>query len=286
MSKLASFLVVCAVASCVAHDESTQITVAFSSETSIPSELDSLRVQIRDARGAVTYQNDYDVLEPAFFPTTLAIVPAGEESFDGPIRVDVTGIGANGAVRLERTAIVAFARGRNLLVPMPLRMACVNFPSCAAGETCRGGQCLDAQLFAPELREYADEQVYARAGGSCFDEVQCTADATALQINADCTFELPGDGNVGLVWAAAPERLLVLDAADPLEGWSVREDGRGMLSRGACASLLDPETDPSKRAVPDRALEAYFSRACSAKGPALPYCPANDGHSGIGAPKR
>ncbi|RYZ68560.1 MAG: hypothetical protein EOP08_00230 [Proteobacteria bacterium] len=279
----AGFCLGLGVLACVVRDESTQITIAFASETAVPSELDDLTVKITDARGSVTYLNDYEVRDPAFFPTTLAVVPANDESFEGPIRVEVEGRGAKGAVRLQRSAILAYSKGRNLLLPMPLRMACVNFPDCGAGRTCRGGQCVDAIVGDTELRDFVETEVFARPGGACFDEAACLRGAARVDVSADCTFPMAGDGNVALVWEAAPTRLLLLTAGDAQEGWTRQSPERGQLSRGACVSLLDPETDVQKREVPDRALEVFVADACPEKTAAVPYCPAADGHSGIGA---
>ena len=280
----AAGVMVFVLAACVTKDSRTQITIALASETAVPTELDRLQVRVMDAKGSVTYLNDYDVVDPTFFPTTLAVIPADEESFDGPVRIELLGYGANGGVRLQRTAILAYSRGRNLLLPMPLRMACVNFQECGANRTCRGGQCVNATVEASALRDYSGDQVFAGREGPCFDEAACVALSTQVGVDADCTFAMPSDGNVGLVWAAAPTRLLVLEPGDPEEGWSRMEGGRGLLSPGACLSLLDPEVDPAKRQVPDRALALRISSACSAKPADVPFCVAPDGHSGIGAP--
>jgi hypothetical protein len=268
---------------CVSTDRTTQITIALASETLVPSELDRLSIRITDARGSLTYSNEYDVIEPSFFPTTLALVPAGEESFDGPLRIELVGTGANGAVRLQRSAVLAYARGRNLLLPMPLRMACVNFRSCGADQTCRGGQCVDATVEDRELSDFDEDQVFPASGVACFDEASCLADAHEVPVASDCTLDVPTGGNVGLVWAAAPSRVLVLQAEDAQEGWTRLPSGKGLLSHGACASLLDPETDPALREVPDRALAAYTSAACAPKAALQPFCRAADGHSGVGA---
>lgn len=272
-----------ATCSCVSTDRTTQITIALASETLVPTELSRLSIRITDARGSLTYANDYEVLEPSFFPTTLAVVPAGEESFDGPLRIELVASGAKGAVQLQRTAVLAYARGRNLLLPMPLRMACVNFRSCGADQTCRGGQCVDATVGNQELTDFDEDQIFPSSDTACFDEAACLAGAREVPVAADCSLDVPPTGNVGLVWAAAPSRVLALQSGDALEGWTRQPDGKGLLSRGACASLLDPEIDPAKREVPDRALAAYTSAACAAKSALQPFCRAADGHSGVGA---
>lgn len=276
-------LLLAATCSCVSTDRETQITIALASETLVPTELSRLSIRITDARGSLTYSNEYEVTDPAFFPTTLAVVPAGEESFEGPLRIELAGSGAGGAVQLHRTAVLAYARGRNLLLPMPLRMACVNFRSCGAEQTCRGGQCVDASLDEQELTDFEADLVFPTSSTTCFDEATCLSGAQEVPVATDCTLDVPAGGNVGLIWAAAPSRVLVLAAGDALEGWTRLPNGKGLLSRGACASLLDPELDPALREVPDRALAAYVSAACAAKTVQQPFCRAADGHSGVGA---
>ena len=287
------YAVVAGASACVETDRSTQITVALGAETAIPSELDTIEVVVVDGSGAEIYRNQYPVTTPRFFPTTLAVVPKNDDSFNAPVTVEVRGYKTGSAAgQVFRRAKVPFFRGHSVLLPMPLRMACFSFVDCKADETCAGGACVPATIDSASLSDYREELVFGGLpNASCFDEAQCLASGVPIAVAADCTFPLPDPTsapearehvNVSIRWAAAKDRLIGLDGADPVEGWARVDDRTGRLSPGVCASLLDPEVDPALRRVPDRALDARLSTACTTKAHAQPYCPGEGGASGIG----
>lgn len=282
-----------ATGACTVKDDRTQITVVLTSETEIPKELDALEITVTAANGSTVYDNVYTVRDPAFFATTLAVIPADSDSLKGPIMVEIKGKSGN-TVGVFRRAIVSYVEGRTLMLPMPLRMACFNFKDCGATSTCAGGTCQPAAQSSDDLRDYDDKLVFESSKESCFDEDACLQGAAPVKVAADCTFELPqkvAPGarpavNVSIRWAAAQNRVIVLDEGDAVEGWTVSPEnpGLGRISAGVCKSLLDPETDPRKREVPDQALDARISLGCAAKVPTQPFCRrAGNRQSGIGA---
>ena len=290
----APILAIACSSACVDRDTSTQITVALSAETEIPRELDTIEVVVVDGKGSEIYRNEYPVTYSRFFPTTLAIVPRDADSLGRPVTIEVRGFKAATKTRGQvfRRAIVPFFEGRTLLVPMPLRMACFDFVDCKENETCAGGRCVAAQLDPASLASFADERVFGGLpNAACFDEAACLADGAPISVAADCTFLVPvapiaPDGssqvNVSIRWAAASSRVIGLDGDDPVEGWTRIDERTGKLSPGVCDSLLDPETDPKRRRVADKALDARLSTACATKRHDRPYCPGGDGHAGIG----
>ncbi|MBS2018673.1 MAG: hypothetical protein JST00_37750 [Deltaproteobacteria bacterium] len=281
------------VAACAAKDDRTQVTLVFTSETEIPKELDALHITVTAANGSTVYDNVYNVRDPGFFATTLAIIPADEDSLKGPVTVEVKGL-AGGAVGVQRRAIVSYVKDRTLMLPLPLRMACFAFKDCGVNSTCAGGTCQPATIDGASLRDFDESFVFETARDRCFDEDACLVGATPVNVGTDCTFPLPPEGasgerpalNVSVRWAAAENRIIVLDHGDAIEGWTVATDkpGYGRLSTGVCKSLLDPEPDPKKREVPDRALDARVSTRCPAKLGTQPYCRRlNNRQAGIGA---
>lgn len=278
--------------SCAASDDRTQVTIVMTSETEIPKELDALQITVTAGNGSTVYDNVYPVREPSFFATTLAVIPADEKSLEMPFTVEISGKSGD-KVGVFRRAIVSYVRGRTLLLPMPLRMACFSFRDCGADSTCAGGTCQKATVSSADLIDYDERFVFASNDGTCFDEDRCLENATPLAVAADCTFPLPAsapggarpDANVSIRWAAADNRVIALDHGDAVEGWTVvtEDPTRGRLSAGVCRSLQDPEPDPAKRDVPDRALDARISTACAAKAKTQPYCRrSNNQQSGIG----
>lgn len=272
---------------CSERDRSTQLTVAITSETEVPRELDTIQVVVTAPDGSEVSRISHDVDTPRFFPTTLAVIPRDGRSLDGPVTIEVRGGRTTAfAGQVFRRAIVSYVEGRTLLVPMPLRMACFEFADCGPNQTCVGGTCRSAELDPNALPDFAETRVFGGLGGAaCFDEAKCISEGTPVEVRADCTFPVPAGEkvNVSIRWDAAPKRVIVLDGEDGLEGWTRQDATTGKLSPGVCDSLLDPETDAAKRRVPDKALDARVSTACATKLAALPYCPAADGHSGIGA---
>lgn len=274
-------------ASCHAVDRETQVTVALSTETKIPAELDAFTVRVLNVRtGELRFAQDYFPSSGRDFPTTLAVVPADQDSLDTPIRVELEGR-SKGALTLRRIAVVGYIEGRNLLLAMPLRMACFQFRDCGVGATCVGGQCVPAEQGGETLVDYEPGFVFPVAG-SCFDEERCLATPTEVEVaEADCSFPVPpGDANVAIRWSAAPERLLALDAEDAREGWTRIDGTRGRLSQGACDAhfrRLGPDGAPL---VSDWARQVYVTTApgCPPKTLHVPACfSPSTGQSGIGA---
>lgn len=297
-----SALAAALIGGCDTTDESTQITVAITSETQIPRELNQLEVVVIDSRGSEASRILHDVQNPGFFPATLSVIPKDEESLDGAVRVEVRGQlrtdQGETVTAVLRRATISYSEGRNLLLPMPLRMACFAVDRCGPDETCAGGTCQPARMSDEELEDYREDLVFGSAAGeSCFSEETCLSDSTFIELAADtpsdvCEVELPpdaiieGDGrarvNVSIQWAVAPERVIALDEGDPIEGWTFVSDRRIRLSEGVCLSLRDVVDDQGNRVIPDEALGVFVSTACSPKSKLQPFCRASDGHVAIG----
>jgi hypothetical protein len=276
-------------AACALRDDSTQITVAITSETEIPKELDQLEVIVTAEDGSVVNNVIHDVKNPRLLPATLAVIPRSEKSLRGPVRIEVRGLLNGTSTQVFRRAIVSYSEGRTLLLRMPLRMACLGFADCGNDDTCAGGTCQPAKTAQSTLVDYRDDQVFGnRAPSSCFDEAACLASSVTIPVfTEDCSFDIPEavggvEPNISIRWRDAPDRIIVLDADDPVEGWSRISATRALLSKGVCASLRDAEPLKSKRAVPEQALDVYLSTRCPSKKPLQPFCPAPSGNTGVG----
>lgn len=276
---------------CASEDEvdrRTQITIALSAETEIPKELDSFSVRVVATRtGELRFAQDYFPSTGREFPTTLAVIPADERSLEAPLRVELEGR-KNGEVFLRRAAVISYFRGRNLLLAMPLRMACFQFKDCGPLSTCAGGVCAPAAVEPATLPDFEKRFVFAEPG-ACFDEAACLRDSVKVEVRADCTFDIPGDvpedrGNVSIRWAVAPGRILALDVGEAREGWTRVGPKVGRLSQGACDSHFRRVGPDGSYLVPDWAKTVYFSPACSSKPALLPYCFSEQTkHHGVGA---
>ena len=275
-------------ASCASTDKTTQITLALESETEIPKELDSFLLRVFSTRtGELRFEKRYTPGPGEGFPTTLAVIPADEDALASPVRIELEGY-SNSNLFLKRRAIVSYFRNRNLLLSLPLRMACFDFKACGVDETCAGGQCIKAVTDPAKLLDYREDLVFGKAG-SCFDEQTCLVGSDKLTVREDCTFDLPAgvsetDGNVSVQWAAAPSRLLGLEANDTQEGWKRAGPLAGRLSQGACDSYFQRKDAKGDPLVKDVALAVLFSATCASKTREIAYCrSATTQHTGIGA---
>ncbi len=287
---------------CSTTDESTQVTVAITSETQIPKELNQLDVVVIDSRGSEASRVLHDVQNPGFFPATLSVIPRDEQSLNGPVTVEVRGQlrtdNGETITAVLRRATVSYAEGRNLLLPMPLRMACFAVDRCGPDETCMGGTCEPAEVKEASLPDFRDDLVFGSAAGeTCFSEERCLSDSEFIPLATDtskdvCEIDLPPDTpagvdgrpniNVSIQWAVAPERVIALDEGDPIEGWTFVDESRIRLSEGVCLSLRDVTDAQGNRLVPDEALGVFISTACPPKAKLQPFCRASDGHVAIG----
>lgn len=259
---------------CVRQDDSTQITVAITTETAVPKELDQFTLNVTDAQGSVRTDLTYDVATQSFFPQTLAVFPQDAASLNAPFQVSVEGqLGAQSIVL--RKATVSYVSGRTLLLPMALRMACFQLSDCQADESCVGGQCVASTIDATKLLDYNDALVFPADAPSCFDESTCldATKKTAVTFHgSECTFAAPaGDFNVAIQWDAALDRAIALPADDAHEGWTQTSAGTVVLSPGICAAKN------AAMGVPNRANTVYVYPGCPAKTATIPYC-----GSGIG----
>ena len=275
---------------CVATDRQTQVTIGLSSETEIPTELDSFTLRVFSTRtGELRFSQDYAPKSGRDFPTTLAVIPVDADSLKSPLRIELEGRkGAQTKAFLRRTAVMPYIEGRNILLNMPLRMACFQFQDCGVNETCSGGQCISANLDPGALPDYEDRLVFPTAG-NCFDEEACLSDSTVVKVAEDCSFEIPEGrdvklGNASIQWAAAPQRILALESSDAQEGWIRTSATSGRLSQGACNSHFQRRGPDNELLVKDWAQTVLFSNRCASKVVSLPFCVSKlTGHAGIGA---
>jgi hypothetical protein len=267
--------------------DTTQITVALTSETEIPEELDTLKVSVVGADGEVrsfTYDKS-NGLDKVFFPGTAAVIPVSEKSFERPLTIELRGE-QKGQTILFRRSRVSYIRDRNISIPMPLRMACVAV-TCAEGQTCKGGQCVSDFIEPSQVFDY--QEVRGDLAANCFEETSCLADSKAVLVTIkptkanpgpfdyECTFPTNqatagGKANVSIRWEQAQKRVITLDEGDALEGWVKVNETTGKLATGICASYRDSERDLSKRIVYDRALDVAVSNKCFPKTNRTAFC--------------
>ncbi len=120
----------------------TQIVVAVDSDLSVPTELDTLKVEVTGAVNMPSAQAD---LTQQALPRSLSLVHSGGPL--GPVTVTVSGL-RGASVVVTREAKVSFVQDQSLQLRVFLGRACAGSKdNCAsAGKTCDNGQCIDPTI--------------------------------------------------------------------------------------------------------------------------------------------
>jgi hypothetical protein len=306
--KSISFLfAVYALSACASTDDKTQLTLGITSEAFVSDELDEIKVYVTPNGGSRT--GGSSIVRPGdgfltnrALPGTSAIIPSTDKSFSGPVLIEVFGY-KDGTPVLTRRSRVSFVKGRNITIPVPLRMACFN-QKCSETQTCSGGKCVDpAPLETSKLRNFVDSEIIPLDGASCFDETACLSTSQEVKVDvsersnpadpfsATCTFPLEAtkskSANVSIQWAAAKSRVIALDEGDEEEGWTRVNETTGKLAPGVCAAYAEKipfDINPAKNkreVVFDQVLAVAVSYAdgCQTRkaNSSVPFCKVKDG---------
>lgn len=291
-----------------ANKEPTALTIAVSSEISVPDEIARLEIKV-SATGESRFNRRYVLGEggDATLPGTLTISKDLDTESDDPVHVVVIARYKDDRVRVLREAVVGFTEEKTKLLRMPLRFSCLDFEDvCDPGKTCRGGSCVSAEIDAEELDDYDDSHVFAK-DGACFDRDACipkelTEDMTDMLRNAAkqgrCTFNMSeikaevaahheGEDhpqmshdsmNVGFVWAKNKAQKWTAVDYDSEEGWHLEDnetddtDPRIVIAPGMCKALADTVKDENGNTVP-KVAKVIMNPACKPKPAKMPECP-------------
>jgi hypothetical protein len=116
-------------------------------------------------------------------PFSFAIVPVDGDA-SRRITVQVDGLAVAGAPLVRRTALTGFLEGEQLLLPMFLASACRGV-TCADGQTCVGGSCVNATVPPSSLSVARPGHELVRDSGAvdggdagllCEETVACDGD--------------------------------------------------------------------------------------------------------------
>lgn len=258
--------------------EVSSITLAITSEASVPREIDGISLEVR--RGdrpmfARSYGID-PVSRQARIPGSLTLKLHPDEDPGERIRVVLRAELKQEQVVL-RSATTTFVEGKNKLLRITLRYSCLDYPKlCKAGETCLGGRCQDEFINPATLPETPPEaQIFPTINQTgCFDDrdEQCGKWQQALQDLAafaaeGCKFSVVGEQdklNVFALWAVQLNQghPVVLDQ-DKQEGWFFDEESSGVvrLSEGLCEQVQQGKIS-----------HIFYNFACPTKTLQTPVC--------------
>lgn len=304
---------------------STAVVVAIQSEAPVPDEVNELTIEVKQGNED-RYSEVYKVVpsraqvdgpRTTELPGTITIYPSDPDEVGEPVLVRVRARLANGGGdRLVRQAQLRFVEEKQKLLRMPLRFACLDFPTvCGPDQTCKAGACVSDRVDLEQQPDFSETQVFARPG-ACFDREACGDAARTVPVAAafaglpegDCTVpiaqlaaqvpESQGDRatvvariqegrfNFGFTWVANPTGKWTVVDQDEDDGWQFTDASRQSvrLSRGLCDVVQGKVKRPDGSAPFSKVI---LNTACEPKPPTQPSCvpaPASSASSAPPAP--
>ena len=127
----------------------TEVVVITTTDLTIPSEVDEIRIDVEGPRGNLMSANaDLRDRPP---PRSLGLQPP-EGGALGPYRVTARAL-SGGAVVVERVAVFDFLEGQTRVLRMELLRSC-RTTMCGADETCAAAGCRSERVTADELEAF------------------------------------------------------------------------------------------------------------------------------------
>jgi hypothetical protein len=264
-----------------------EVVVVVTTDMVTPEDIDTVSWSVTVVGDEAPLKADSIDLHASPLPATIGITGPDTR---GPVRIALDGVLA-GASRVHREAVLTLpAEGEVRQLDMPLDWLCTHDASpslaCAAGTTCRAGECVSSAFEASDLGTYA-----APNAGPCFDVATClaqpvggvrpvvedpitghcvVADAqrgragipgSAADVNVAMVVNTSQTGNYGACGFA--QQCMIPLARDPSEGWEwIAGDGGAVVlgvpeavCRDMGTTLLGAVVAPASASCPPRPLE-------------------------------
>ncbi len=258
-----------------------QIVLVVQTDVSIPKDIDTIRIEAFN-NGAPKLQLDFDKIGPDSdeirLPGTITLIGSENPSDVITIVVSARTMGAMGVPHIVRTVVTTIPATRTAMLPLPLSFLCYGqattdmtgnpASTCATGETCIAGTCQANTVDSTTLPDYSPDAV--TGDGTCFDAANCwSAPVVAAVDLSTCSIASVTGVNIALqtegLGICGPVGCFVtLDSNDPVNGWSVRTDGRIALPSAVCTQLASGQII--------NVVTQPVTAACSAKKASLPTC--------------
>lgn len=243
-------------AACAA--DSTELVVVVNSDLRVPAELDEVAIGVEGPSGV--RQEDAVTLATAdgpALPLILYLEPRGNTL--APVTITATGRRSGGDV-VTASIRTGFLRGRSLLVRLDLHGSCVGVV-CAAGESCRSGACVSADVPAEELPPWrgdaGEPEPEPDAGAARDGAPPCPGSNTPRTFYADADRDGFGDRASDLSACEAPSGY-VEDSTDC-------DDGDGAAHPGATEACGGADEDCDTMVDEGFECAAGDSRACTSE---------------------
>lgn len=306
---LSALLFAATLAGCEDH-KPTSVVVAVSSEVPVPEEVNELNIEVQ-SEGTQKFNKVYTIVtqgeatDPTRtrLPGTITLFPEDYDDMGGRLTVTVKAKLSNGENRFVRKSTMSFVEAKQKLLRMPLRFACMDFPTvCRDDETCKAGACVPASVDLDQAPDYEETHVFSQPG-ACFDRDSCgdakltvpISDVFAGAAEGDCTVSMEdlakkvpqdktpeeqqqlaadirqGKINFGFVWAANKTGKWTVVDQDPEEGWTFTDGSRSKarLSKGLCDVVQGRVKRPDGSPLFTKAI---INTACAPKPATTPQC--------------
>jgi sugar lactone lactonase YvrE len=256
-----------------------QIVLVIQTDLSLPKDIDTIRIEVSN-EGVPKFKNDYDRLGSKDgkirLPGTLALDAPENPSDAISIVVSARTGGKDGTVRVVREVVTTVPPGRSAELDLPIEFLCDGsgkvengnaVTTCAEGETCIAGKCVDRKIDSSTLPDYLERR--ALGDGSCFDVTTCFDDGAIAALDlTSCTIpptpgvnvalQTEGEGICGAVGC-----FVALDAQSAT-GFVTAEDGTITLPPAVCEKIATGTIV--------NVVTAPVSSRCAQKTSSLPTC--------------
>ena len=164
-----------ALAPACSSKDNTKIVVAVLSDLAVPSELDSVRIDITGPTSSTTQSYALGAGSKTTLPIELELVPL--DAKDATFTVKATGL--LGQIEMvAQTARVSFVADQSLLLKLFLARACEGMLSCPTDYTCAAGDCTQP-IAITNLPPYNPNEILsAPDGGASIDSLSAELDSS------------------------------------------------------------------------------------------------------------
>jgi len=161
--------------------DATQIVVAVDTDLMVPTDVDSLHIEVEGPSGMLQTAN-VDLTMQTDRPFALGLRPASDVLEPVTIRASAR---LAGAVVVERTVVTGFIKDKSLLVSIWLRASCQGV-GCPDGRSCDDGACVSNAVNAASLPAFTGS-IPTLGGGDGGGGDACTGGAESCNgVDDDC----------------------------------------------------------------------------------------------------
>lgn len=231
----------------------TQIMVVIDAESGVRSQTQRLQVAVRGF-AARRGEDDREALDRTLgasefeWPHLVALTPLDGDA-DRLYEVTATALDAEDDVVAQVRAISGYRKNELLALELLLEDSCIGITTCGAEETCKGGECVPADVDVDSLKLYDPNGVGAPSGVS-------RADAGVVQPSGG-TGGFDGGTTVAIEDGGPADARAPDAAADGGGGGSNGEDGGSDAALAECPTSLPGPALVQVPAPPESSIGSY-----------------------------